>query len=121
MTIEFERLITLADLPASLKFLILQGCRFETHLDAPYLRDLVRMKEMWCPLIEHVDIRGYDPFDDGARKVLELAESLNIRAAMDISRSLYAQARPFTPSLTLRGGYHDHYQIRIWDPHSLRI
>jgi hypothetical protein len=118
MTIEFEKLVKLADLPASLKLLVLQGCRFETDLDAPYLEDLVRMKEMWCPLIESVDIRGYDPLDDGTRKVLELARSLNIHAALDTSRSPHAQAGPYTPCLSLRGGYHEHYRIWIWNTNS---
>ncbi|CAN9092719.1 unnamed protein product [Alternaria alternata] len=57
LTIEFEKLAKLGDLPVSLKLLKLQRCQF-ADLDATYLQDLARLKETWCPVIEHVENSG---------------------------------------------------------------
>jgi hypothetical protein len=77
MTIEFEKLVKLEHLPASLKRLELQNCHTE-DLSRSYLRDLVRLKEMRCPLIEQVRVTGTEYSAEGVGRVREYAEELEI-------------------------------------------
>ena len=77
LTIEFEKLAKLGDLPLSLKLLKLQRCQF-ADLDATYLQDLARLKETWCPVIEHVEVSGLEVTDDAFVRIREHAIFLDL-------------------------------------------
>jgi hypothetical protein len=77
MTIEYEKLVKLEHLPASLKRLELQNCHTE-DLSRSYLHDLVRLKEMRCPLIEQVRVTGTEYSAEGIERIREHAEALEI-------------------------------------------
>ncbi|KAF2182371.1 hypothetical protein K469DRAFT_636697 [Zopfia rhizophila CBS 207.26] len=76
MTIEFEKLVKVRDLPASLESLNLYFCHF-ADLDKEYLSDLIRLKETWCPVIEYVTVSGWEKTNEGITTVREHARSLN--------------------------------------------
>lgn len=84
LTIEFEKLVKVGDLPASLERLDLRFCHF-ANLDEAYLSDLVRLRDTWCPVIKVVDVSGWDETDDGIAVVREHARSLDlfVRASVD--------------------------------------
>jgi len=75
MTIEFEKLNRVSDLPESLESINLQFCRF-AELGKDALSDLVRMKK-WCPVIENVIVSGEEKTDEGITMVLEHARALD--------------------------------------------
>lgn len=77
MTIEFEKLAKFDDLPASLTSLKLQYCQF-ADLDATYLQNLAQLKEIWCPIIERVDIIGYELTNEGIASIREHMISLGL-------------------------------------------
>jgi hypothetical protein len=77
MTIEFEKLAKFDDLPASLTSLKLQCCQF-ADLDATYLQNLAQLKEIWCPIIERVDIIGYELTNEGIARIREHMTSLGL-------------------------------------------
>ena len=77
LTIEFEKLAKLGDLPSSLKLLKLQRCQF-ADLDATYLQDLARLKEIWCPVIEHVEVSGHEVTDHAFVRIREHAIFLDL-------------------------------------------
>ncbi|KAF2256373.1 hypothetical protein BU26DRAFT_413341 [Trematosphaeria pertusa] len=59
MTIEFGRLVRVRDLPEALESLNLRHCEF-AELDEGYLKDLLEMKDRWCPNIREVIVHGTD-------------------------------------------------------------
>jgi hypothetical protein len=77
MTIEFEKLRHLADLPVSLEELTLDRCYF-FELDENYLRDLLRLKSVSCPNIRSVVLRGFEDLPTGIEAVQRLARSLDV-------------------------------------------
>ncbi|KAF1960131.1 hypothetical protein CC80DRAFT_590444 [Byssothecium circinans] len=77
LTIEFEKLLKVSYLPASLELLKLEHCRF-AELDRDRLDDLIRVKETWCPLIQYVTVVGYEMTDEGITMVSEHAEALKV-------------------------------------------
>jgi len=70
--IEFEKLVVLRHLPASLVSLILDHCHFP-DLDHDYLNQLLRLKEAWCPAIESVTVRGWEWTMEDTDAMLEYA------------------------------------------------
>ncbi|KAH9882990.1 hypothetical protein J1614_000356 [Plenodomus biglobosus] len=57
MAIEFEKLVKVRDLPASLEQLDLHHCHF-ADLDRAFLSDLIRLKDKWCPVIKSVIVEA---------------------------------------------------------------
>jgi hypothetical protein len=76
MTIEFEKLVKVGDLPASLESLNLDYCHF-AGLEKEYLSELVHLKETWCPAIECVIVSGWEKTNEGITTVREHARLLN--------------------------------------------
>ena len=64
LTIEFEKLVRVRDLPETLISLELQFCRF-AELDMGCLRKLRTLKGNWCPLIESVVVSGWEKGNEG--------------------------------------------------------
>jgi hypothetical protein len=77
MTIEFEKLVKVGDLPASLELLNLDYCHF-ADLDKEYLNELVRLKETWCPVIKYVTVSGWEKTNEGITTVREHARLLDV-------------------------------------------
>jgi hypothetical protein len=75
MTVEFEKIIKFRHLPASLVSLQLEWCYFE-DLDIEYLRELIQLKETWCPAIESVIVSGWEKSNEGIVAVREHARLL---------------------------------------------
>ena len=96
MAIEFEKLVKVQDLPASLERLDLHYCHF-AELDRAFLSDLIQLKEKWCPVIKSVTVGGWDMTNEGIIAVREHARSL------DISVHVTVDGRTLT---MLAGGYH---------------
>jgi hypothetical protein len=95
MAIEFEKLIKIQDLPASLEQLDLYYCHF-VDLDKAFLLDLFQLKRTWCPEIQSVILSGCENTKEGISVVREHARSL------DISSSVTIDGRTLT---ILGGGY----------------
>jgi hypothetical protein len=96
MKIEFEKLIKLQHLPASLEKLDLQYCHLP-ELDRAFLSELVHLKEKWCPSIKSVIVSGWEETDQGITAVQDHARSLEIPVYVA------ADGRVLT---IMRGGYH---------------
>lgn len=84
LTIEFEKLVRVRDLPETLISLELQYCRF-VELDMDCLRQLRTLKGTWCPLIESVIVSGWEKDNYGISKVLASAQDsdLSVLASAD--------------------------------------
>lgn len=96
IAIEFEKLVKVRDLPASLEQLKLHRCHF-ADLDRAFLSDLIQLKNKWCPSIKSVIVGGWENTNEGIIAVREHAESLDISV----------HATPDGRTLTiLGGGYH---------------
>ncbi|KAI4923288.1 hypothetical protein J4E85_008325 [Alternaria conjuncta] len=78
ITIQFEKLTNLCHLPESLKSLKLQDCYFNTELSEDCLRDMLQLKDTWCPLIEQLSLQGYNLLD-AIDMIREVARSLDLR------------------------------------------
>jgi hypothetical protein len=77
LTVEFEKLGYLSNLPASLETLNLKYCYFP-DLNEGYLGNLVRLKETWCPVIESVNVSGLEDTNEGISLVLGHARTLGV-------------------------------------------
>ncbi|KAI8938077.1 hypothetical protein NX059_005748 [Plenodomus lindquistii] len=77
MTIEFEKLLKVRDLPLSLETLNLQFCHFE-ELEQDYVRDLARLKGTWCPEIKVVNVSGWERTDDSNLGILSVRDSARV-------------------------------------------
>jgi hypothetical protein len=96
MTIEFEKLVKVSDLPATLKSLALNWCRF-SDLDSEFLGELFLVKEKWCPVIESIAVSGWERTNEGIKTVCERSRSLYLRVRVSSDERL----------LTVLGvGYH---------------
>lgn len=95
MAIEFEKLVKVQDLPASLEHLDLCYCHF-ADLDRAFLLNLIQLKENWCPEIKAVTVSGCEKTNEGISAVQEHARSL------DISVYITLDGRTMT---TLGGSY----------------
>jgi hypothetical protein len=78
MAIEFEKLVKVSDLPATLKSLVLNWCRFP-ELDREFLGEMSQVKEKWCPVIESITVSGWERINEGITAVCEHARSLDLR------------------------------------------
>jgi hypothetical protein len=76
MYIEFEKLVKLRHLPASLVSLELDHCHFP-ELNHDYLNELLRLKGTWCPVIESVVIKGWEWTVQDTQAMQELAWPLD--------------------------------------------
>lgn len=79
ITIEFEKLVKFCHLPASLKSLHLDWCYF-SDIDMDYVRELIKLKETWCPAIESVLVSGWDKNHEGIAAVRDHARLLEAPA-----------------------------------------
>jgi hypothetical protein len=86
MAIEFEKLIKVQDLPASLELLDLYYCHF-VDLDKSFLLDLFHLKSTWCPEIKSVILSGCENTNEGISAVREHARSLDISLSVTIDGS----------------------------------
>ncbi|XPS81707.1 hypothetical protein M3J09_013635 [Ascochyta lentis] len=84
LTIEFEKLVHVRHLPDSLRSLNLQSCRFG-DLDGGVLRNLVRLKETWCPALESVTLGGWEETNESVAAVRECLRALGVlvRVSLD--------------------------------------
>ncbi|KAJ4290941.1 hypothetical protein N0V90_010137 [Kalmusia sp. IMI 367209] len=84
MTIEFGRLMSVNDLPASLVGINLTRCKFSA-MSQETLQDWLRLKETCCPAIRDVVIAGEEGLDDGIRMVRKHAGQLEqeVQASAD--------------------------------------
>ena len=83
MTIEFDKLVKVANLPASLEWLELRFCQF-ADLDTAFLANLVQMKDKWCPAIEVVTVNGWESGNVGITGVQECARSLDLSMSVSV-------------------------------------
>jgi hypothetical protein len=77
LNLEFDKLVNLRDLPATLESLTLEYCCF-ADLDQEYLNELVQLKDKWCPVIEKVTVNGWEETNEGITKVLEHVRSMDL-------------------------------------------
>jgi hypothetical protein len=77
LTIEFEKLVHLSNLPTSLEKLNLKYCYFP-DLDEGYLIQLVQLREKYCPVIESVNVSGLEETNQGICLVLDHARALGV-------------------------------------------
>jgi hypothetical protein len=87
MAIEFEKLIKIQDLPASLEQLDLYYCYF-VDLDKAFLLDMFQLKSTWCPEIKSVILSGFENTNEGISLVREHARSLDISFSVTIDRQV---------------------------------
>jgi hypothetical protein len=83
MAIEFEKLVKVQDLPASLERLDLHYCHF-ADLDKAFLLDLIQLKKSWCPEIKSVIVSGCEKTNEGFSAVREHARTLDISVYVTI-------------------------------------
>jgi hypothetical protein len=81
MYIEFEKLVQLRHLPASLVSLEQDHCHFP-GLSHDYLNELLWLKETWCPTIESVVVRGWEWTMENAEAMREYAWPLNAHVSI---------------------------------------
>ncbi|KAI4905959.1 hypothetical protein J4E90_011034 [Alternaria incomplexa] len=87
ITIQFEKLTNLCHLPASLKYLKLQGCHFDENLNEDCLRGMLKLKDTWCPLIEQLHLQGFN-VSEAIGMIREVAKSLDLRMSEFLGRGL---------------------------------
>ncbi|KAI4608555.1 hypothetical protein J4E83_008991 [Alternaria metachromatica] len=78
ITMQFGKLTKLCHLPESLKCLKLQDCHFDVDLSEDCLRDMLQLKDTWCPLIEQLSLQGYNLLD-AIDMIREVERSLDLR------------------------------------------
>lgn len=96
MAIEFEKLVNVQDLPASLEQLDLHHCQF-ADLDRAFLSGWMPLKDKWCPVVKSVLVGGWATSNEGITAVREQARPL------DISARVAVDGRALT---LFGGGYH---------------
>ena len=83
MAIEFEKLVKVGNLPASLERLELRFCQF-ADLDSAFLADLVQMRDKWCPAIKAVTVSGWELGNVGITAVQERARPLELSMRVSV-------------------------------------
>ncbi|KAF2125382.1 hypothetical protein P153DRAFT_425802 [Dothidotthia symphoricarpi CBS 119687] len=78
MTIEFQKLVKVHKLPASLESLNLELCEF-ADLNKEFLDDLIQLKEKWCPVIESVTVSGLEKTNEDGRTLTFLGVGYQLR------------------------------------------
>ena len=87
MTIQFEKLTNLCHFPASLKYLKLQDCYYNTDLSEDCLRGMLKLKDTWCPLIEQLSLQGFN-ISEVMDMMREVARSLDLQMSEFLGRGL---------------------------------
>ncbi|KAI4909772.1 uncharacterized protein J4E92_010543 [Alternaria infectoria] len=87
ITMQFGKLTKLCHLPESLKCLKLQDCHFDVDLSEDCLRGMLKLKDTWCPLIEHLSLQGFN-VSEAIDMIREVARSVDLRIFESLGKGL---------------------------------